>query len=105
MNAGIDPTGPKPTPSSVDGTRCGPFTMRSEPAGPPAAPPVLLLHGIYAGAHSYEWRNLVPLLTPDFRVDAPDLLGAGRSDRPDLEYTRSTIQEVVDALMRNAGPD
>jgi hypothetical protein len=35
----------------------------------------------------------------------PDLLGAGASDRPDLEYTRAVVQDVVDALIRDAGPD
>ncbi len=86
-------------------TPCGPFVMRWVEHGPPDAPLVLLLHGIYAGAHSYEWRNLVPVLARDHRVRVPDLLGAGRSDRPDLEYTREVVQSAVDALVIDAGPD
>src|SRR5690349_2830515 len=86
-------------------TACGPFVMRWTEHGPPDAPLVLLLHGIYAGAHSYEWRNLVPVLAPDHRVRVPDLLGAGRSDRPDLEFTPGVVQSAVDALVIDAGPD
>lgn len=46
--------------------------------------PFLLLHG--NPTSSYIWRNVVPYLTPHGRVIAPDLIGMGRSDKPDLEY-------------------
>jgi pimeloyl-ACP methyl ester carboxylesterase len=46
--------------------------------GDPAAPTVLLLHGL--GTSSYLWRQLVPLLSTSMHVVAPDLLGAGDSD-------------------------
>ena len=90
---------------TVGGTRFGPFVMRWEESGDADAPLVLLLHGIYAGAHSYEWRKLVPLLSERFTVRAPDLLGTGKSDRPDLDYTREIVQAAVDALILDAGPD
>ena len=90
----------------VDGTTaCGPFAMRWQETGPATAPLVLLLHGIYAGAHSYEWRALIPRLSDRFRVRVPDLLGSGDSDRPDLEYTRAVVQGAVDALILDAGAD
>ena len=79
--------------------------MRWRETGPVGVPLVVLLHGIYAGAHSYEWRELVPRLSDRFRVRVPDLLGSGESDRPDLEYTRAVVQGAVDALIRDAGPD
>ena len=72
----------------VGSTPIGPFEMRWTERGPRSAPLVLLLHGLYAGAHSYEWRRLVPVFAAQsIRVRTPDLLGAGESDRPDLEYT------------------
>jgi len=37
--------------------------------------PVLLLHG--RPFHSFEWRDVIPLLTPRYRVIAPDLLELG----------------------------
>jgi pimeloyl-ACP methyl ester carboxylesterase len=86
-------------------TPFGPFTMRWTEYGEHGAPRVLLLHGIYAGAHSYEWRNLIPHLSTRFLVRVPDLLGAGESDRPDLEYGVDVVQRAVDALIEDCGPD
>ncbi len=49
--------------------------------------PLLLVHGIGAGASSYEWQyNFLPL-SETFRVYALDLLGFGGSDRPAVRYT------------------
>ncbi|MDQ3637500.1 MAG: alpha/beta hydrolase, partial [Actinomycetota bacterium] len=50
-------------------------------AGEPQAPPVLLVHGVYAGASSYEFRKNFLELAEDFRVYALDLLGCGLSER------------------------
>jgi len=46
--------------------------------------PVLFLHG--NPTSSYLWRNIIPYLTPHARCIAPDLIGMGKSDRPDLGY-------------------
>ena len=62
-------------------------------------PLVLLVHGIYAGASSYEFRKLFPLLARQHRVVAIDLLGCGLSDRPNLGYSADLFTEqVIDAL-------
>jgi haloalkane dehalogenase len=45
---------------------------------------ILLLHG--NPTWSYLWRNVIPHLTPHARCIAPDLIGYGRSDKPDIEY-------------------
>jgi pimeloyl-ACP methyl ester carboxylesterase len=47
---------------------------------------VVLLHGIYAGASSFEFRRAFPLLARQFRVFAPDLPGCGLSARPAAVY-------------------
>ncbi|MEO0325183.1 MAG: haloalkane dehalogenase [Myxococcota bacterium] len=47
--------------------------------------PLLLLHG--NPASSYVWRNVIPHLTPHGRVIAPDLIGMGKSGKPDIGYT------------------
>ena len=44
--------------------------------------PVLLVHGLHAGASSLEWRHTVPALVDRHTVFTVDLLGFGRSDRP-----------------------
>jgi pimeloyl-ACP methyl ester carboxylesterase len=64
-----------------------------------AGPLVLLVHGVYAGASSYEYRKLFPLLAQSHRVVAFDLLGCGLSDRPNLNYTGELfVEQIVDAL-------
>jgi pimeloyl-ACP methyl ester carboxylesterase len=64
-----------------------------------AGPLILLVHGVYAGASSYESRKLFPLLAQSHRVVAFDLLGCGLSDRPNLNYTGELfVEQIVDAL-------
>jgi pimeloyl-ACP methyl ester carboxylesterase len=61
--------------------------------------PVLLLHGIYPGASSFEWRHVVPALADRHRVIAVDLLGFGRSDRPAARYTPGLYQALIGDLV------
>ncbi len=50
--------------------------------GAPGAPAVVLVHG--NPAWGYLYRNFIPPLVENgYRVIVPDLLGAGRSDKPD----------------------
>jgi haloalkane dehalogenase len=46
--------------------------------------PILFLHG--NPTSSYVWRNIIPYLMPKGRCIAPDLIGMGRSDKPDIDY-------------------
>jgi pimeloyl-ACP methyl ester carboxylesterase len=63
-------------------------------------PVLLLLHGTGGHAETY-CRNLGPL-SEHFRVVAPDLIGHGFTDRPDVDYTLDTfaghIVDLLDAL-------
>lgn len=61
--------------------------------------PVLLVHGIYPGASSFEWRHVVPALAERYRVVAVDLLGFGRSDRPAARYTPGLYQALLGDLV------
>ena len=47
--------------------------------------PVLFLHG--NPTSSYLWRNIIPYVQPIGRCIAPDLIGMGKSDKPDIGYT------------------
>jgi haloalkane dehalogenase len=47
--------------------------------------PVLFLHGVPAS--SYLWRNIIPYVSPLRRCIAVDLIGMGKSDKPDLLYS------------------
>jgi pimeloyl-ACP methyl ester carboxylesterase len=69
-----------------------------------AGPPVLLIHGLYAGASSYEFRKLFPLLARRHRVVAFDLLGCGLSERPRLAYGAELfVEQILEALEAFAG--
>jgi haloalkane dehalogenase len=46
--------------------------------------PILLVHG--NPTSSYLWRNVIPRLAPVGRCIAPDLIGMGRSAKPDIGY-------------------
>lgn len=65
-------------------------------------PAVLLLHGFPLS--SFQWRAFVPHLAPKFRVIAPDLLGAGDSDKPQdpaqlrIRPQSAAIRELLEAL-------
>lgn len=64
-------------------------------------PCLLLLHGTGAATHS--WRDLAPLLAPNFRVVAPDLPGHGFSDpmpsgRASLPGMASALGELLRTL-------
>lgn len=70
-------------------------------AGDPGAPALLLLHGFPMS--SFQWRDLVPLFASRFRVIAPDLLGSGDSDKPDvalhMQAQAGYVRELLDALV------
>jgi len=46
--------------------------------------PILFLHG--NPSSSYLWRNIMPYVADQGRVIAPDLIGMGKSDKPDIPY-------------------
>lgn len=47
--------------------------------------PILFLHG--NPTSSYLWRNIIPYLQPHARCIALDLIGMGKSGKPDIAYT------------------
>ncbi|PSP93342.1 alpha/beta hydrolase [Halobacteriales archaeon QS_4_62_28] len=67
--------------------------------------PLLLLHG--TPKTHYYWHKLVPQLSEDFTVVAPDLRGFGDSDRPVAEEgydVKTNAQDMAD-LMSSLGHD
>ena len=65
-----------------------------------AGGPILFLHG--NPASSYLWRNVIPHLSDQGRCIAPDLIGMGKSDKPDIAYRFNDhykyISGFIDAL-------
>jgi pimeloyl-ACP methyl ester carboxylesterase len=75
-------------------------------AGDPDAPALLLLHGFPTS--SYMFRHLVPALADRYHVIAPDHLGFGLSDAPDVEefdYTFDALTALTTGLLRTLGID
>ena len=62
--------------------------------------PVILLHGIYAGASGYEWRKNFDALSEHSLVYAPDWLGFGLSDKPRIRYTAAQYIEQLGQFLR-----
>jgi len=89
----------------IGSTAFGPYSMRWAEIGATPAPFVLLLHGLYAGAHSYEWRRTAELLASDHRVRFPDLLGCGQSDRPEIDYSPEVLEAAVATLIADTPPN
>jgi haloalkane dehalogenase len=59
--------------------------------------PVLFLHG--NPTSSYLWRNIIPHVSPLGRCIAPDLIGMGKSDKPDLDYGFFDHSRYVDGFI------
>lgn len=49
-----------------------------------AGDPIVFLHG--NPTSSYLWRNIIPRLESEGRCLAPDLIGMGKSGKPDIAY-------------------
>ncbi|GFZ89960.1 alpha/beta hydrolase [Dyella caseinilytica] len=75
-------------------------------AGTPDKPKLLLLHGFPSSGHMF--RDLIPLLSDDFHIIAPDLPGFGQSDMPSRDqftYSFDNIANVIDRFTEVVGFD
>lgn len=66
-----------------------------------SGPPVILLHGF--GGALWQWEYQQAALSASHRVITLDLLGAGWSDKPDIEYTPDQILESFRGFMDAVG--
>jgi pimeloyl-ACP methyl ester carboxylesterase len=62
--------------------------------------PLLLIHGVYAGASSFEFRKNFEELSRSFRVYALDLLGCGMSEKPGRRYGPEDVTAQVEDFVR-----
>ena len=63
--------------------------------------PVLFLHG--NPTSSYLWRNVIPHVSSGARCIAPDLIGMGRSDKPDIDYRFSDHARYLEGFIEALG--
>jgi 2-hydroxymuconate-semialdehyde hydrolase len=101
------------TPVDVDGVATalidvgpvGAAAPAAAPAGPAGSPPVLLLHGSGPGVTAAaNWRPVIPALSEDRRVLAPDQLGfGGTATGEPRTYGRAAWTEHALALLDTLG--
>ncbi len=76
--------------------RVGPYRVHYFVGG--HGTPLLLIHGL--GARSEDWTAEMPQYAKNgFRVYAVDLLGCGRTDRPDIDYTIGQQVELIQGFL------
>jgi haloalkane dehalogenase len=63
--------------------------------------PILFLHG--NPTSSYLWRNILPYVTPVARGIALDLIGMGKSEKPDIEYRFFDHVTYVEGFIEQMG--
>jgi haloalkane dehalogenase len=66
-------------------------------------PHVLFLHG--NPTSSYIWRNIIPFVAPDAHCIAPDLIGFGRSGKPEIGYRFADQVRYLDAFLEKLALD
>jgi haloalkane dehalogenase len=60
-------------------------------------PAVVFLHG--NPTSSYLWRNIIPHVSGQRRCIAPDLIGMGRSDKPDIAYRYADHMHYLEGFL------
>jgi len=63
--------------------------------------PILFLHG--QPTSSYLWRNIIPHLQSSGRCIAPDLIGMGKSDKPDIDYIFEDHYQYLEKFIEKLG--
>jgi haloalkane dehalogenase len=63
--------------------------------------PILFLHG--NPTSSYLWRNIIPYMTSLGRCIAPDLIGMGKSDKPEIPYRFFDHSTYVNGFIETLG--
>ncbi|MET3909334.1 haloalkane dehalogenase [Bradyrhizobium sp. S3.3.6] len=76
-------------------------SMAYRETGAEGAPVALFLHGNPTSSHI--WRNILPLVLPVAHCIAPDLIGFGQSDKPDIAYRFFDHVRYLDAFIEQRG--
>lgn len=62
--------------------------------------PILLVHDVNPSSSSFEWTKLIKKLEKDHTVYTLDLLGCGRSDKPNFHYTNYMYVQLITTFVK-----
>ena len=77
------------------------YRIRYLEDGPRDCKTLILLHGM--GASAERWSRVIPTLSRDYRIIAPDIIGFGYSDKPAVEYTMDFFVDFFKLFLDNLG--
>lgn len=63
--------------------------------------PILLIHDTQPSSSSYEWNNVIRKIKKEHTVYTIDLLGCGRSDKPEISYTNFMYVQLISSFVKN----
>ncbi|MFT4106738.1 MAG: alpha/beta fold hydrolase [Lacrimispora sp.] len=63
--------------------------------------PLLLIHDLNVCSSGYEWNQMIHQLKDHYTVYTLDLLGCGRSEKPDLTYTNYLYVQMISDFIKS----
>lgn len=63
--------------------------------------PLLLIHNLNAASSGYEWNQMLTRLNEHYTVYTIDLLGCGRSEKPNMTYTNYLYVQLIQDFIKS----
>lgn len=63
--------------------------------------PLLLIHDLNAYSSGYEWNQMIGRLNENYTVYTLDLLGCGRSEKPNMTYTNYVYVQLISDFVKS----
>jgi len=63
--------------------------------------PIVLIHDLNTISSGYEWNQLISRLKDNYTVYTIDLLGCGRSEKPNIVYTNYLYVQLISDFIRS----
>lgn len=63
--------------------------------------PLLLIHNLTTSSSGYEWNQMINDLKEQYTVYTIDLLGCGRSEKPNLTYTNYLYVQMISDFIKS----
>lgn len=63
--------------------------------------PILLIHDLTSSSSGYEWSAMLSSLSEHYTVYTIDLLGCGRSEKPNMTYTNYLYVQLISDFVKS----